>query len=165
MAPKNSERKIVERMLLRALSGKGSHVEMEKLFEGLDWQVAGVRPEGVSHSVYQLLNHIVYWQDWVVKWLGGESPPIPKHAAGSWPGDASPATPQDWTAALRHFHDGLDKLESSARKTDLFSMRGKKSMLDMLQTIASHNSYHAGQVVEVRRMLSAWPPPSGGLTW
>jgi hypothetical protein len=35
----------------------------------------------------------------------------------------------------------------------------------MLQTIGSHNSYHAGQVVIVRQALDAWPPPSGGLTW
>jgi hypothetical protein len=35
----------------------------------------------------------------------------------------------------------------------------------MLQAIASHNSYHAGQVVALRQILAAWPPPSGGLTW
>ena len=35
----------------------------------------------------------------------------------------------------------------------------------MLYTIASDNSYHAGQAALVRVMLDAWPPPSGGLTW
>jgi len=35
----------------------------------------------------------------------------------------------------------------------------------MLQAIASHTSYHAGQVVLVRQMLGTWPPPSGGVTW
>jgi hypothetical protein len=27
----------------------------------------------------------------------------------------------------------------------------------MLQTAASHNSYHAGQIVILRQMLGAWP--------
>jgi uncharacterized damage-inducible protein DinB len=35
----------------------------------------------------------------------------------------------------------------------------------MILTIASHNSYHAGQVVFLRRMLGTWPPPSGGFSW
>jgi hypothetical protein len=35
----------------------------------------------------------------------------------------------------------------------------------MLQTIGAHNSYHLGQVVQLRQMLGAWPPASGGLTW
>jgi uncharacterized damage-inducible protein DinB len=32
------------------------------------------------------------------------------------------------------------------------------------QTIV-HNSHHLGQVVMVRRLLGAWPPPGGGDTW
>jgi len=35
----------------------------------------------------------------------------------------------------------------------------------MLQTIGSHNSYHAGEVAFLRQILGKWPPPSGGLTW
>jgi hypothetical protein len=34
-----------------------------------------------------------------------------------------------------------------------------------LQTMASHISYHLGEVVLMRRMLGLWPPPSGGYTW
>jgi len=32
----------------------------------------------------------------------------------------------------------------------------------MLQTVASHNSYHTGQVVLLRRILGAWPPETSG---
>jgi len=35
----------------------------------------------------------------------------------------------------------------------------------MLHTIATHNSYHAGQVALLRQLLRKWPPPSGGVTW
>jgi hypothetical protein len=44
-------------------------------------------------------------------------------------------------------------------------MGAEKSRLEMLHTIAGHNSYHVGQVVLLRQLLAAWPPPSGGLTW
>jgi uncharacterized damage-inducible protein DinB len=45
------------------------------------------------------------------------------------------------------------------------SLIDKTSRLRMFHTIASHTSYHIGQVVMLRQLLGKWPPPSGGLTW
>jgi uncharacterized damage-inducible protein DinB len=161
----NREHEILSRAVGNALSGKGGHVEVKGILDGLDWKVAGTRPGSVPHSLFQILNHLAYWQDWVVKWLDGEKPPIPKHASGSWPGLAAPASSQEWERAVRHFQNGLSDLERRSRESDLFVKNGNKSRLEMFQAIASHNSYHAGQAVFLRRMLDAWPPPSGGITW
>ena len=148
----------------QALSGKGAHVDTENTFAGLDWKITGTRPEGVPHSLFQLLNHMIYWQDWAVKWLDWEKPPIPKHASGSWPGSPAPASPEEWKRTVQAYRTGLAELDRRSQE-DLFAKLGTKSRLEMLQTIASHNSYHAGQVVFLRQVLGAWPPPSGGLTW
>jgi hypothetical protein len=45
------------------------------------------------------------------------------------------------------------------------AQRRRQRPLGMLQTIATHNRYHVGQVVAIRLLLDSWPPPSGGLTW
>ena len=161
----STDHKILEKTVGSALSGKGSHVGVQNVFEGLDWKVAGARPEGVPHSLFQLLNHLTYWQDWVVKWLDGEAPPVPKHASGGWPGSPAPASVKEWQRAVRGFRSGVDRLARQAREADLLTTRGKHSQLGMLQAIASHNSYHAGQVVLLRQVLGVWPPPSGGVTW
>lgn len=160
-----ADRKMLNRAIGHALSGKGAHVEANKVFSGLNWKLAGARPEGASHSPFQVLNHMIYWQHWVVKWLDGEKPSIPRHASGSWPGGTGPASPEEWQQTVRRFQSDLEKLRQQLREADLLSKRGKKSPLEMLQTIAAHNSYHAGQVVLLRQMLGAWPPLSGGLTW
>ena len=160
-----NHRKILEKTIGNALSGTGSHAATKDLFAGLGWEAAGARPEGAPHSIFQLLNHITYWQDWVVKWLDGENPPVPKHASGGWPGEAGPASSKEWQRAVRAFRSGLAKLDRQSREADLLAVRGKHSRLGMIQAIASHTSYHAGQVVVLRQMLGAWPPPSGGLTW
>jgi uncharacterized damage-inducible protein DinB len=157
--------KVVEQAVRNALSGKGSHVEAKLVFEGLAWKDAGARPKGTPYTIFQLLNHIVFWQEWVVKWLDGGKPPIPEHASGSWPGGRGPAGPEEWEQAIKRFGKGLNDLTRRARDSDLLSKGGRKSRLEMLHTIASHNSYHLGQVVLLRQMLGAWPPPSGGLTW
>lgn len=161
----NSDRKTLEKMVDHALSGKGAHVEAEAVFAGLDWKITGTRPNGIPHSLFQLVNHMIYWQDWAVKWLDGKKPPIPKHASGSWPDNPGPATAEDWKRTVQDFQKGLAALDRRSRGADLLAKPGRKSRLEMLQTIASHNSYHLGQAVTLRQMLAAWPPPSGGLTW
>jgi hypothetical protein len=161
---KNGQR-MMQETLARALSGEGAHVASKNVFEGLDWTRAGARPEGAPHSIFQLLGHLTFWQDWVVAWLDGGNPQVPKHAAGSWPTAAAPASKKDWAQAVKAFRRGLAGLERRAGKRDLLAPRGKHTRLGMLHAIASHNSHHLGQVVILRQMLGAWPPPSGGVTW
>lgn len=155
----------LERVARHAITGEGAHVATVEIFSGLDWQEAGAEQRGAPHSLYQILNHMRYWQDWVVAWIDGEELPLPKHASGSWPGKVAPADEAEWEQAVRGFRRGLTDLEGRAGEADLLSLRSEKSRLEMLQTIGAHNSYHAGQVVLLRQLLGKWPPPSGGLTW
>ena len=160
-----TDQKLMKRMILNALSGKGAHVAVKDAVAGLDWKLSGVQPEGVSHSIFQLLNHMICWNQWVVKWLAGQKPAVPKHALGSWPGKTAPDNSAEWRSALRRFDEVLRGMTQAAREANLLAKRGTKTALEMLQTIALHNSYHLGQVVLLRQRLCAWPPPSGGLTW
>lgn len=155
---------VLARVAAHAISGRGAHAEARVVFSALDWRAAGVRPEGAPHSLYQLLGHVIYWQEWVLKWFKGKAPAIPRHAAGSWRGAVAPASRAAWEQTVSRFQKGLDELEGCSRSA-LLVRRGKKTGLEMLQTIGAHTSYHAGQAVLLRQMLGAWPPPEGGLTW
>ncbi len=62
----NTDIKILTKAIGHAPSGRGAHVKMENACAGLDWKIAGTRHEGVLHSLFQLLNHMIYWQDWAV---------------------------------------------------------------------------------------------------
>lgn len=157
--------KTIQKTIDHALSGKGAHVGGKNIFEGLDWGLAGTRPNGSAHSLFQIMNHLAFWQEWVITWLDGRKPVTPKHAAGGWPGNPEPASAKEWEEAVRGFEKGLAELNRRAHGADLLAKRGKKTRLEMLQAIASHNSYHLGQAALLRQMLGAWPPPSGGLTW
>jgi uncharacterized damage-inducible protein DinB len=162
---KSGNDKTLSRIVGRALSGEGAHAGTEDAFDGVDWKAAAVRPPGVPHSIFQLLLHMSYWQNWVLQWLDGKSPTVPKHAGGSWSANPSPANSEQWKRAVRDFCDGLESLEARSREEDLLGKIGQTSRLQMLHTIASHTSYHVGQVVVLRQVLGKWPPPSGGLTW
>jgi hypothetical protein len=155
----------LEKVAQHALTGKGAHAETGEVFSGVDWKTAGARPRGVPHSLFQIVRHMAYWQDWVVGWLDGKEPPLPRHASGSWPGGKAPSSRREWESAVKEFRRGLAEIARRSRDSDLLSGRGGKTRLEMIQTIAAHNSYHAGQAVLLRQILGKWPPPSGGLTW
>jgi uncharacterized damage-inducible protein DinB len=161
----SADGKAPERLAHRALSGKASHVQTKEVFSGLDWKTARSKPRGVPHSIYQLLKHMSYWQDWVVAWLKGGSPAVPRHASGSWPAEVGPSSRRDWDETVKQFRRGLGTLERACRGAGVSSERGGAKRLEMLHTIGAHNSYHAGQVAFLRQLLGKWPPPSGGVTW
>jgi uncharacterized damage-inducible protein DinB len=160
-----SDRDVLRRTTGTALSGKNAHVESAKVLAGLDWKLAGARARGAPHSVFQLVNHMTYWQEWVVKWLDGKRPRPPRHAAGSWPGAVTPANRTEWSRAVKQFRTTLADLNRRARQHDLLTRRGTMSALEILRVIGSHTSYHVGQVAMLRQLLGAWPPPAGGVTW
>ena len=152
-------------VVLQALSGRGAHALVRGGFDGLTWEQAGAAVATGNHTIFQLLNHLVYWQDFALAWIDGDKPPTPEHAAESWPGESVPSGTEEWQQAVERFFLGLEALESRAEGLELLAPRGPKSVLEILQLIASHNSYHLGQVAWVRRTLGAWPPPGGGATW
>ncbi|HSP07188.1 MAG TPA: DinB family protein [Acidobacteriota bacterium] len=158
------ETNVIKNAMGRALSGEGAHVEGARIFQGMDWKLAGVLPAGVPHTVFQLLNHVTYWQEWGVKWLDGRKPALPRSAALSWPGRPAPLAAREWEQGIKRFQAALENLQEHCG-SDLLVSGGQKTRLEMLQTIASHNSYHLGQVALLRQMLGVWPPPGGGLTW
>ncbi len=160
-----NDRELLQQALSRALCGKDAHVQAIQALEDLDWKDAGAQPKGVPHTIFQLLHHMIYWQNWTIKWLDGEDPELPKHAVLSWPADPGPKNRSIWQKARDDFLTGLEHLMQRSDELKFLKRSGKWSHSDMMQIIASHNSYHLGQIVLIRRMLSSWPPPSGGDTW
>jgi uncharacterized damage-inducible protein DinB len=161
----SSNREVLEKVLTRGLYGMDAHVQATNALQDLDWKDANAQPEGAPYTIIQLLKHMIYWQDWTVKWLDGQNPPLPQHASMSWPVSASPKNQGDLNEAVQTFKNGLEKLKQRILEGNFFSKFDKWSRLEMFHSVVLHNSYHLGQIVFIRKMLGAWPPPSGGNTW
>ena len=149
----------------RAITGGDAHVATRNVFDGLDWRAAGAHVEGSPHTLFELLNHMIFWQDGVLEFLDGRTPSMPEHASGSWPGPSAPTTRAEWLEAVRRFQAGLTRLERAAKRATSVRKGRTKSPLNMLAGVPAHNSYHAGQAALLRQLLRKWPPPSGGMTW
>lgn len=150
--------------LIRLLDGTGAHASTSGSLEGLDEERAAARPPEWPHSCHDILLHMVFWQDLFLARLEGRPAPLPAHAEDGWPD----AGRNHWSDTVGRFSRGLDAAKEQARGEDLDERlpdwrnvrRGEG-----LSILAQHNSYHLGQIVLLRRVLDAWPPPGGGDTW
>ena len=159
---------VLKRVVQHALSGEGQHVAVTKALEGLDADTAGQRPAGSPHSVFQLLQHMIYWQELYLRRLRGDDAAGPEHAEQGWPGAEWPVSGGEWFATIERFRRGWTDATVIAEREDLsepLPRWGGRPRYEGLLGLASHNSYHIGQVVVVRRMLGSWPPPGGGDSW
>jgi len=157
--------------LTELLHGKGSHVDPVACIEDIDAALANRRAEGFPHSIADLVFHMNYWMHYELRRIRGERPEYPDHNAESFP-----SAPQDWDHLKRDFSWFLSefaKLADSPRAEldrPIESVHeGDKKVAGTLEAIlwqmVAHNSYHTGQIAQLRRALGAWPPRSGGDTW
>ena len=141
--------------------GGSANVSWLQALDGLSTQQAAQVPAGLPHSVADLVAHVGFWQAYLLGVLRGEDPAWVESAAEGWP------VPGEWQALKRRFLDDLDALAAYARDEAFvqnLDPEGRYRLVP-LTSFAGHGLYHLGQVVTVRQLLGAWPPPGGGDTW
>jgi len=152
----------LEDAIKRGLKGKYIHIDPLRALEGLDAVQASTIPEKGIHSCWQLLNHIVYWQDLMLSALREEPVNWPKDNAASWPESNSLNDEESWNELVSKFKAGLEDAERLTAKI--------QSLIDLpawpnvppfaaFMVLVQHNAYHLGEIVGTRQALGFWPPP------
>jgi uncharacterized damage-inducible protein DinB len=138
--------------------------------DGLAADVAGRRVTGTTHSIAEVVAHLAFWQDWFCGRCDGTGGPMPASAAAGWPA----ADAGDWEALRRRFLDGLERLATIGAAGDPrrridppieFAPMAALTLEEAVVHVATHNAHHLGQIVLLRQLLGAWPPPAGSYTW
>ncbi|WP_214481281.1 DinB family protein [Bacillus sp. SM2101] len=151
--------------LIQSLKGERGHIPINRALSDIDRQLAGESIEGLPYTIYQLLGHMSYWQDFFLEFLQGGNRDLPKNAMDTWPQDKSPSSNEEWIKLVEHFLNGIDKACEITRKIRLVEPLQNwptETPVSSLRNIASHNTYHLGEIILIRRLLGAWPPPGGG---
>jgi uncharacterized damage-inducible protein DinB len=137
--------------------------------DGLTPELADRRVPGAPHSIAEILAHLAFWQDWFCGRCGATAAPMPQKAAIGWP---APET-GSWEALRQRFLDGAERLArfgetDGQRRIDPpleFPPLANYTVEEVVVHVANHNAHHIGQIVLLRQMLGAWPPPAGAYTW
>jgi uncharacterized damage-inducible protein DinB len=138
--------------------------------DGLTPELADRRLPGAPHTASEIVAHLAFWQDWFAGRCDGTAGPMPQSAAAGWPAPE----PGGWTALRARFLDGLERVAALGASGDParrlappieFPPLAEMTVGEVIVHVALHNAHHLGQVVLLRQMLGAWPPPAGSYTW
>lgn len=160
---RNTERDL-RKQLVYLLKGGGAHVHFMDALDGFPEGKYGTFADALPHTGWQLLEHARMAQWDIVDFSKNPKHVSPDFPAGYWPKTPAPPSAKAWDESAAAFQRDLQEMVRLVQdpRTDLFAKipHGQgQSILREALVLADHNSYHLGQLVDLRRALGAWPEP------
>jgi hypothetical protein len=154
--------KILRDHVLYVLEGGGAHIKFDEVIKGIPPKLRGKKPAGLPHSCWMLLEHMRLAQWDILEFSRNKKHVSPDWPAGYWPSSDAPPSNAAWNASIQNFRKDLKTMQDLVAnpKADLFARilwGDGQTILREALLVADHNAYHLGQLLEVRRLLKAWP--------
>ncbi len=153
---------MIRDLVARSLGWAEAHVSFDDAVRDLAAHLRGVRPAGLAHSSWEILEHIRIVQRDILDFsLNG------RYDEREWPADYWPKSPEPpderaWERSITAVCEDRSRLQQLARdaQIDLTAVTPHgtdQTYLRELLLVMDHTAYHVGQLVLVRRLLGAWP--------
>ena len=135
-----------------------------KILDGISAECAANRAFPETHTIWEIVTHMAFWEGFVVKRLEGERagldealnfPAMPADTEANWR-----QTLESFRASNEEFRNALSRL--NAERIDELSAAGKRSFYDEAHGLIQHNVYHAGQIALLKKVFTA-ARAAGGL--
>jgi hypothetical protein len=161
MTTKDPHGKELRKHLLYLLDGGGAHARFDDAVKNMPDKLRGVKPDGLPHSAWMLLEHLRLTQLDILEFSRNPKYQSPKWPEGYWPKTEVPPSATAWNRSIQEFREGLEAMQDLVRnpKTDLYARipwGDGQTILREALLLADHNSYHLGQLIDVRRLLGGW---------
>lgn len=161
MAIKESQDRLLREQVVYLLNGGGAHAQFDAVIKDMPEKLRGVKPEGLEHSAWMLLDHLRIAQWDILEFCRNAKYQSPKWPEGYWPKNGAPASTAEWNKSVQQCKKDLKAMQDlvAEPKTDLFARipwGDGQTILREALLVADHNAYHVGQLVDVRRLLGAW---------
>jgi hypothetical protein len=161
MATQKSQDKSLREHVVYLLTGGGAHATFDDAVKSLPEKVRGVRPQGLPHSAWMLLEHLRLAQWDILEFSRNPKYKAPKWPEDYWPKKEAPASTAAWDKSIRQFRDDLKAMQDLVEnpKTDLYApvpWGDGQTILREALLVADHNAYHVAQLIDVRRLLREW---------
>jgi uncharacterized damage-inducible protein DinB len=148
--------------LIELLKGGQAHSTIRKALRDIAPDKRTIRPEGLEHSVWQILEHMRLAQEDILRYTLDANWASPEFPAGYWPARPEQVTEADWQQSVAGFFNDLDETiklveDTSVELTAEIPHGEGRTYLRQVLLIADHNAYHLGQLVQIRKALDDWP--------
>jgi DinB superfamily len=154
--------KVLREHVIYLLDGGGAHAKFDEVVADIPPQLLGRKPARLPHSLWMLLEHLRIAQRDILDFSHNPEYVSPKWPEGYWSKTEAPPSPSAWTASVKQFREDLKAMKDLVKdpETDLFAKipwGDGQTVLREALLLADHNAYHLGQMLDVRRLLGAWP--------
>jgi len=148
-------RSIVLEGLRTTHSEKDWFVPVNLALEGLTPEQASWKDASGNHSVGQLANHLLFWNERELAKMKGQTP---AKFSGENDETFNSFDAKSWAATVQQLDKVLAELERLVEKADDTKLQ---SWASELSHIATHNAYHTGQIIYVRKLQGSWDAAKG----
>jgi hypothetical protein len=137
---------------------EGAHLSFEEA--GADFPVAlrGAKAAGVSHSAWELLEHMRLAQEDILDFSRNPKYREKKFPDDYWPLTEAPPDQHAWTRSVKQFQSDMKEMRALIADpgNNLLARiphGNGQTLLREALVLADHNSYHLGQLVFLRKLL------------
>jgi hypothetical protein len=153
---------LLREQLSYLLKGGGAHVHFMDALDGFPAAKRGTYAQGLPHTGWQLLEHVRIAQWDILEFSRNAKHVSPDFPEGYWPKTPAPRTEEEWNDSLAAFRRDLRDMVRLVEnpRADLYAKiphGDGQCILRQALVLADHNSYHLGQLVDLRRALGSWP--------
>jgi uncharacterized damage-inducible protein DinB len=124
--------------------------------------VQGLTPEQASwtdgkgnHSIGQLANHLVFWNRQSLAKFKGEKP---EKFSGNNDETFNNFDSKSWNKTVQDLDAVMKEIEKVVEQADDAKL---KAIASRVAHIGTHNAYHVGQIIYIRRLQGSWNPENG----
>lgn len=151
----------IRKELIAGLRGGHAHATLEEVVKDFPVQLRGEKA-GLAYSAWQLLEHIRIAQDDIVRFSDNHDGKYREmnFPDDYWPKEVAPPSATAWdesVAAVRADRDAMIRLLEKGSLTESFPWGDGQTLMREAITLIDHNSYHAGELLALRRLLGIWP--------
>lgn len=128
---------------------------LKPLLKDVTSEMASRTPRAGTHSILQLVLHIAYWEEVMLRRFHGEVVEAPLNSPDDWPSNRK-LTDSEWKAALARLeksHDAMQKAIETCPDDKLSQKVPKREddFYTLLHGIIDHCVYHVGQIALVKK--------------
>lgn len=133
--------------------------------EGVNAEQAAWKPDGADHSIWELVNHLSFYNLAYLERFKSIDYAYPTEINDeTFSGDGDEA---EWTAAVGRFDAimtewrGLITAAHEAKFDQPLSDSNHVSWAELIANVNTHNAYHGGQILLLRKLQGSWNPAKG----
>ena len=138
-------------------------VAVKNAIAGLTAEQAAWKPEGADNTIWEEVNHLVFWNErWLQRYRGLLNEPEDVENKGTFRSEET-----DWQATCEKLYAVIDEWReklntiTDEKLASPVSVKYQEPWRSPLAQQNIHNAYHTGQIVLLRKLQGSWDPSKG----